>query len=668
MGSFFKVFFYAVAALYPVLVFTLLVVLKLPVRLLSLFMIIAGASFFISAGAVRQKTEKGKRPGAALSWKPFATSGLLIAAAAVCFVTQKSVFLQCYSVAVNAVLLLAFGSTLFFPPSIVFRFASLADKTIAGSAFEEQVKKYCKTVTAVWCVFFILNGAAAFYTVFFADEKVWSIYNGGISYVIMGIIFAVEFAVRKGVNRKMIKPFPITKFTADSRSDGHILCYDGAWSEKKYKTWKDFLTDTAKARSYIMSKDSDGWIVHCEDCWYFLVFFVALLQCGKRILLTQNSTEKCIAEIKKENDIFLTDLNIPGAEYIPGIMERQPQPSEAEIRTAPEIRSEETEILMYTSGSTGKPKAVPQRMKEFEEDNAFVIKKWGAEFMRRKLVATVSQHHIYGFLFSISLPFSLGVPIRRKRIEFPEEFESLSDGPYMIIATPAFLKRTVEARNGEKLPLKEPWIFTSGGPVSLELAVSTEAVFGFCPIEVYGSTETSGIAYRQQKTDALAWTPFDNAKVWKGDDGCLRIISPYIKDPEGFATADLVEFTGSGNTFLLKGRNDSIVKIEEKRISMTEVENRILETGLVSDVKVIALSSEVRQFLAAAVVLNEEGKKKFSGMEKYLVNAYFRNFLMKYFENVVIPKKFRFVEFLPADVQGKVHKEEIAALFDSQGE
>ena len=116
--------------------------------------------------------------------------------------------------------------------------------------------------------------------------------------------------------------------------------------------------------------------------------------------------------------------------------------------------------------------------------------------------------------------------------------------------------------------------------------------------------------------------------------------------------------------FLLKGRSDSIVKIEEKRISMTEVENRLLETGLVNDVKVVAMTSDVRQFLAAAVVLNEEGKKKFENTEKYLINRYFHDFLMKYFENVVIPKKWRFMEKLPVDVQGKKHKDEIIALFN----
>nr|WP_318710506.1 class I adenylate-forming enzyme family protein [uncultured Treponema sp.] len=487
----------------------------------------------------------------------------------------------------------------------------------------------------------------------------------------MGMIFAVEFIVRRRVDEKMIKVYPISKFKADSRKDSHILCYEEKFSSGKYKTWKDFMCDTAKLRKFISSKTAEEWILHCEDYWYFLVAFIALLQSGKKVFLTQNIAEYFLEEIKKEGMEFLTDKkrngeSIPGSTIVSEIIENSLEPTTEELHCTPAINPEDSNIFMYTSGSTGTPKAVPQRMKEFEEDNAFIISKWKDEFLNRKLVATVSQHHIYGFLFGICLPFTLGVPFRRTRIEFPEDFEKLTDEKYIIIATPAFLKRTVDAK--DRLPLEDPWIFTSGGAVSPELALLTDKVFGFCPLEVYGSTETSGIAYRQQSVNALVWTPFDNAKVWKGDDGCLRIISPYIKNPEGFATADLVEFTGEGNKFFLKGRSDSIVKIEEKRISMTEVENRLIESGLVKDVKVIALSNDVRQFLAAAIVLNEVGKNKFEGMEKYQINKFFHDWLMKFFENVVLPKKWRFVDYIPVDVQGKKHRDEIAAMFDSKQE
>lgn len=665
MKNFLKVLFYVVAAVYPVLVFSMLVVFRMPVRILSLCVVALACAFFLSATGNRKSDGKSEKK--ALDWRPMLSSALFLLAGILCFVFNKKIFLKLYSVVISATMLFVFGSSLFFKPNIIFRFACLGDKSIKGSSFESQVNDYCRKVTVVWCVFFILNGSISAFTALHdfgndvLNDKIWSVYNGGISYILMGLLFAVEFIVRKMVDKKMIKAFSFTKFKSDSRSDEHILCYEDCWSKKIYKTWKDFLIDSAKIRAFVSGKTESDWILHCEDYWYFLCAFVALLQCKKRILLTQNISESFIAEIKKPGVGFLTDQNVSDAVFIPELIEKSVEPDEKFVREVPVLNSEETCIMMFTSGSTGKPKAVPQRMKEFEEDNAFIISRWGKEFTSRKLVTTVSQHHIYGFLFGMSLPFTLGVPFRRKRIEFPEEFETLTDETYMIIATPAFLKRTVEIE--EKLSLKNPWIFTSGGACSPELAEKTEKVFGFCPLEVYGSTETSGIAYRQQSRDGLKFTPFANAKLWLGDDGCLRVVSPYIKNPEGFATADLAEFFDDGR-FVLKGRSDSIVKIEEKRISLTEVENRILQTGLVEDVKVIALQNDVRQYLAAAVVLNAEGKKKFENTEKFYINRYFHDFLMQYFENVVLPKKWRFVEKLPVDVQGKKHKDEIAAMFN----
>lgn len=672
MKKFLKALFYVIAAAYPILVFTLLVVLKVDTKIVSLCMIALAAAFFLSATGNKKTGDNGEKKK--LDWKTLLRSALFLAAGLFCFITGKEIFLKLYSVVISATFLVVFGSTLFFGPNIIFRFATLADKKIIGSNYENQVKAYCKKVTIVWCCFFILNGTAAACTTF-ADKifglspekarEVWAVYNGGISYVLMGILFVVEFIIRKLVDRKMIKAYPITKFTADSRKDDYILCYDEIWSKKVYKTWKDFLIDTAKMRKFIEANPADEYILHCEDYWYFLCTFIALLQCKKAAYLTQNISENFMAEIRKPGMEFITDQKADGAKSICDIIENSPIPDKDYYRTCPKIDGEETRIFLFTSGSTGKPKAVPQRMKEFEEDNAFVIKKWGQEIVSRKLVTSVSQHHIYGFLFGITLPFSLGTPFRRYRVEFPEEFEKMTDETYILIATPAFLKRTVEVE--DKLDMKNIWIFTSGGAVSPELAVQCGKLFNFFPMEVYGSTETSGIAYRQQNKDGLLWTPFDNAKLWLGEDGCLRIISPYIKNPEGFATADLAEFQEDGR-FLLKGRSDSIVKIEEKRISMTEVENRILETGLVEDVKVVAMASDVRQYLAAAVVLNADGRKKFENTEKYLINRYFHDFLMKYFENVVIPKKWRFMDKIPVDVQGKKHKLEIMALFENDKE
>lgn len=660
MKTFFKVFIAIISILYPVLVFTLLVVYKFPVRIVSLCVVFLALVYFISATGENSKQhgESGKKRFS-FNVKPLISSVFLLAAGVVCFLTNNSLFLRLYPVVICVTLLFTFGMTLFTKPNIIFRFATLQDKTILGSVNEKRVERYCLKVTYVWCSFFILNGIVAAYTAFFCDEKIWTIYNCGISYAVMGVIFVVEFIVRSFVNKKMPKYYPISQFTAASRSDDSVFTYEQSYSSKKYTTWKDFLTDSAKLRGFIQSKDAKKWILHCNDYYYFLCAYIALFQCKKEIALTANISEEFIKEMREPENEFLTDEpGVKNSLFIPDVLKNAPAPSETEIRTTPAINPDETKVYMFTSGSTGKPKAVLQRLTEFELDNKFIFSLWGDELLKRKVVSTVSQHHIYGLLFSAMLPFAAGVPLRRRRIDFPSEFENLTDEPYFIVAVPAFLKRTVEVE--EKLNMKSPFIVTSGGVLLPEVAEKTEKVFSFWPMEVYGSTETSGIAYRQSK-NGLEWTPFANAELSKSEDGCLNIKSPYIKSPDGFQTADLVDIHPDGK-FILLGRKDSIVKIEEKRISLTEVENRILQTGLVKDVCVVAMNDR-RQYLAAALVFNKEGQQKFSDWKKFDINMFFHNFLLEYFENVVIPKKWRYIESLPLDLQGKKKKQDIEALF-----
>ncbi|MFP3089350.1 AMP-binding protein [Treponema sp. TIM-1] len=547
---------------------------------------------------------------------------------------------------------------------MIFRFAVLWDKTLRGALAEKRVEAYCRKVTLVWCLFFIINGGIAAATVFFASDVLWSLYNGGISYIFIGILFGGELMVRKRVDKKMPRAVPLSRMSPDSRPVDTILCYDGTFTGGSYKTWGDFLADTARLRRFIGTQGVEKWILHAEDCWFFLAAFTALLQCKKQILLTANISEEYIAEIRLSGTGVLTDQDMADSFSLPTLLASVGDPVPPE--SPPAINRDETVLMMYTSGTTGKPKVVQQRLTEFEIDNAFILSKWGEEFLSRKVCSTVSQHHIYGLLFSILLPFTAGVPFRRFRIKYPEELETLTDDTYMIITVPAFLKRAVEAAEPEtkrSFRLRSPWIFTSGGVLDPDTARKTDEVLGFWPLEVYGSTETSGIAFRQSK-NGLAWTPFDNAHITLNESGCLVIRSPYIKDPAGFTTGDLAEILPDG-CFFLQGRADSIVKIEEKRISLPEVENRLLQSGLVADASVLAMADK-RQYLAAALVLNPAGIEKFRNTEKYLINHYFREYLSRFFEPVVIPRRWRYLDAFPMDPQGKKKRDEIQALFARQ--
>jgi len=559
----------------------------------------------------------------------------------------------------NVVFLFVFGLTLFQGPPMIYRFAVLADKSIPNSPGEKRIAEYCRKVTVAWVLFFVFNGSMALFTIFSGSDALWSVYNGGVSYILIGALFAGEYLVRKKVQKNMPKAVSLSDFDSKSRELSTVVCYDGIYSDNVCNTWGDFLEGTAVLRRKIESTGGDKWLLHSEDSWYFLLAFTALLQCKKEVLLTANTSPAYLEEIKGDAP-FLADQVFSGMEntfHIPTLLGEKGETVSGEV---PKINGEESFIVFWTSGTTGRPKAIRQRLKEFEFDNQKILKKWGEEFFSRKLCSTVDQHHIYGFLFSILLPFSAGTPFRRKMIKAPEEFEKFSDSQYIIITVPAFLKRAVETETPLSLRLKSPYIIASGGFLFPDVAAKTNAVFGCWPLEFYGSTETSGVAWRQQ-SNGIDWIPFGNAELSVNEDSCLVIRSDFIKDSEAFETADLVKMLPNGH-FILMGRLDSVVKIEGKRISLPEVENRIMESGLASSVCVIALEDK-RQYLAAAIVLNDKGREKFAGMEKHYKNTFWREYLSRFFENLVIPKKWRFPESLPVDAQGKKKKEDIELLF-----
>lgn len=70
-----------------------------------------------------------------------------------------------------------------------------------------------------------------------------------------------------------------------------------------------------------------------------------------------------------------------------------------------------------------------------------------------------------------------------------------------------------------------------------------------------------------------------------------------------------------------------------------------------------------RQYLAAAIVLNAEGREKFAGSTKLQMNNFFHDYLVKFIENTVSPKKWRYLEELPQNTEGKIRMRDVQALF-----
>jgi len=88
-------------------------------------------------------------------------------------------------------MLLLFGLSLVYPPSIIERFARIREPSLP-----DAVIQYTKRVTQVWCVFFVVNGTIALVTSLYASDEVWTLYNGLIAYILMGVLFAAEYLFR----------------------------------------------------------------------------------------------------------------------------------------------------------------------------------------------------------------------------------------------------------------------------------------------------------------------------------------------------------------------------------------------------------------------------------------------------------------------------------------
>lgn len=125
-------------------------------------------------------------------WLIAGSLALLLAACTV-FLNQR-LPLQLYPVMINLVLLGLFALSLRHPPNIIERLARLREPALSPAGI-----RYTRRVTQVWCMFFLGNGTLALVTALWASPEIWALYNGLIAYLLMSLLFAIEWIVRQRV-------------------------------------------------------------------------------------------------------------------------------------------------------------------------------------------------------------------------------------------------------------------------------------------------------------------------------------------------------------------------------------------------------------------------------------------------------------------------------------
>lgn len=95
-------------------------------------------------------------------------------------------------VLINAGLFSLFFGSLRSPMPLVERFARMR-----VSDLSEAERSYCRSVTKLWSAFFVFNGATAAVLAARSSLDLWTLYTGLISYILVGLVGAGEYTVRK---------------------------------------------------------------------------------------------------------------------------------------------------------------------------------------------------------------------------------------------------------------------------------------------------------------------------------------------------------------------------------------------------------------------------------------------------------------------------------------
>ncbi len=247
-------------------------------------------------------------------------------------------------------------------------------------------------------------------------------------------------------------------------------------------------------------------------------------------------------------------------------------------------------LHIYTGGSTGKPQVWAKTRENIFAEGFFLASRYGVT-ERDCIMATISPYHIYGLLFSVVLPLVSSATVVDDTPSFPSEIARVAKEHEitLLASVPAHYRVLRDVR----LPSTLRLAFSSAG--MLDGTDNNE----FCRtnnkgvVEVYGSTETGGIATRNRSLGEEDFTAFPTLD-WKIVDSRLAVRSPYISpdlpvDAKGFFLAgDRVAARGA-ESFTLQGRADTVTKVGGKRVDLEEISLLIKTAAGVTDCVVMAL-------------------------------------------------------------------------------
>jgi acyl-coenzyme A synthetase/AMP-(fatty) acid ligase len=393
-----------------------------------------------------------------------------------------------------------------------------------------------------------------------------------------------------------------------------------------------------------------------EDKAVIAAAFLASLAGGPVLLLPFAFSGQALAGLQKTTGVTVAISDV-ARDFPPGTEVIRPKSSSSSPQLSNYTADPQKELLrLFTGGSTGVPQIWSKTGINIFAEALFLARHFSVSAQDR-IVATISPYHVYGLLYSVTLPLVSGAAVLPGTPSFPVEIiQAARDCAATILVSVPAHYRALRGKSLMGSPLR--LAFSSAGV--LERGDNTE----FCRnnaagiVEVYGSTETGGIALRNRFRGEEQFTPYPTVD-WKIDGRRLQVRSPYLspglaRDGNGFFTiGDRVEAHGSSG-FCLKGRADSITKVGGNRVDLEEISVLLKQQPGVADCLVLALAEGGgRQHRIVALI--EGDGVNIEALKKMLASR---------LEPYALPRTMKTVERMPMKENGKYDRDKIFRLFE----
>ncbi|WP_256643633.1 AMP-binding protein [Stenotrophomonas sp. 9(2022)] len=421
----------------------------------------------------------------------------------------------------------------------------------------------------------------------------------------------------------------------------HGIALDHAAFRQRAVAWRDAFA----------AAEGRDWALYFDDAIAFAAALFGAWHAGKRVFLAADNLPATLQALQSQVSGFAGDVP---AHYLPL------GPAAAADGTLQELDERACELCVFTSGSTGRPSAIIKRMEQLAREVDALQAAFGVQLDGAQVHGTVSHQHIYGLLFRVLWPLAAGRAIQPRRFFHEDLVGTLAAADSVLVATPAHLKRLPEQLDWASLHGRLRAVFSSGGPLPEEAAQQVRQLLSVPPTEIYGSSETGGVAWRRWESGTPSWEPLPGVR-WRIEEGCLSVASPHLQSEGWWRTQDRVESLPGGR-FRLLGRADRIVKIEERRVSLDALERALRSLSDVEDARVLVLAG-AREQLAAVVVPADAARLAHGETARRAFTRQLAAALAHGHDAVTRPRRWRLVQHLPVNAQGKVTEAGLAALF-----